>query len=141
MAGKLHHGHCLCGAVKFTVEPANSAVAACHCGMCRRWTGGPYLGVDCGTSFKTDDDTDIGIYESSQWAERAFCRKCGTTLFYRLKQDNHTYVSAGAIDDLEDPVLTDEVFIDEKPGYYSFEQDTKKMTGEELFAFFSGQES
>jgi len=98
------------------------------------------MGVDCGTSFRTEDDANLGIYNSSQWAERAFCRLCGTTLFYRLKDSHHTYVSAGVIDELENPVLTEEVFIDEKPNYYSFEQGTKKLTGEELFAFFSVRE-
>jgi hypothetical protein len=31
-----------------------------------------------------------------------------------------------------------QVFIEEKPQYYSFANKTKNMTGEELFAMFAG---
>ena len=34
-------GRCLCGAVTFTAKGVERHVHACHCGMCRRWAGGP----------------------------------------------------------------------------------------------------
>ena len=37
--------------------------------------------------------------------------------------------------------LTTEVFIDEKPGFYAFAQETNQMTGAELFALFEGQDN
>ncbi len=34
-------GQCLCGAVTFTAHNVEMHHHACHCGMCRRWAGGP----------------------------------------------------------------------------------------------------
>ena len=38
-------GQCLCGAVSFEAEPPKTAMHACHCEMCRRWTGSALLAV------------------------------------------------------------------------------------------------
>ena len=99
------------------------------------------MGIDCGSSFKANSDENLGVYKSSEWAERGFCRECGTSLFYRLKGGKQYYVSVEAIEDLQHISLTEEVFIDEKPDYYGFSQTTKQMTGAELFAYFSAKDS
>ncbi len=44
----------------------------------------------------------------------------------------------GIFDDDEDLIFDLQVFIEEKPEYYSFANQTKNMTGEELFAMFLG---
>jgi hypothetical protein len=62
--------------------------------MCRRWTAGPYLTVDCGDSFNVSDAAAVEVYRSSDWAERAFCKRCGSRLFYRLVGSNNHFVSA-----------------------------------------------
>jgi hypothetical protein len=33
-------------------------------------------------------------------------------------------------------VLTTEIFVDEKPGYYTFANETRKLTGQEVMAAF-----
>src|SRR5256885_2975991 len=71
------NGHRLCGAVSF-VSPQAGEIGACHCGYCRRWGGGPMLTVHCGPDVKFEGGENIGTYASSEWAERAFCRQCGT---------------------------------------------------------------
>ena len=40
-------GQCLCGAVRFDAVIARAEMGACHCAMCRRWTGGVFLSVEC----------------------------------------------------------------------------------------------
>ena len=45
-------------------------------------------------------------------------------------------LSAGALDDQSRLALTTEIFIDEKPLYYAFANETKKMTGAEVVAAF-----
>ena len=92
---------------------------------------------DCGTSLKIDDPSNLGAYRSSEWAERAFCKQCGTPLYYRLIDKDLYFVSAEAFDDLKDYAFTSQIFIDEKPAYYDFANKTHNMTGAEVFALFA----
>ena len=131
-------GECLCGAVKLTAESASPTVGACHCDTCRQWTGGPFMAVDCGTAVELTGQEHLGIYASSEWAERGFCQQCGSGLFYKLKQSGQYIVSAGILDIEKDLVFDHQVFIDEKPNYYCFSNPTKDMTGAEVFAMFTG---
>lgn len=127
-------GQCLCGAVTITAKAAAHEVGACHCAMCRRWGSGPFMEIDCGTDVIIEGEAHVRRYASSEWAERAFCGTCGTSLFYRLKDTNQHLVAVGLFADEDGLTLKTEVFIDEKPDFYSFAQDTQKLTGEELFA-------
>lgn len=128
---------CLCGAVKITVSGEHREVGACHCSMCRRWGGGPALAVDVGKDVAIEGQDNISVYRSSDWAERAFCKSCGSNLFYRLRQTGDHYLYAGLFDNQDDFALTAQVFIDEKPGYYAFANETKNMTGAEIFAMYA----
>jgi hypothetical protein len=130
-------GGCLCKAVRFTATPADNEVGTCHCSMCRRWTAGPFMVRDCGTSLKVEDKTNLGAYRSSEWAERGFCKSCGTPLYYRLIDRDSYFVSAEAFDDVTDISFTTQIFIDEKPAYYDFANNTHNLTGAEVFAQFA----
>jgi len=131
---------CLCGSVSISVQSSSKKVGACHCNMCRRWGGGPFMEIDCGSNVSFEGEDNISIYASSDWAERGFCKNCGTHLFYRLKENNQHMVPIGLFNDNEGLVFESQVFIDEKPSYYSFSNKTNDMTGAELFAKFSPPE-
>ena len=109
-------GRCLCGAVTFIAEGVPEAMGACHCGQCRRWGSGPAFATEVG-SIRFEDEANIGIYRSSDWAERGFCRTCGTNLFYRLVASGNTYVLLGIFDDQERWRFAEQIFIDDKPVY------------------------
>ena len=130
-------GSCLCGAVRVATKAPTKAVGACHCSMCRKWTGGPLLAIECGSEVRFEGDDNISVFSSSDWAERGFCRKCGSNLFYRLKKGGYYAISAGLLDDDKQLTFEHQVFIDEKPSYYSFANETKNMTGAEVFALYS----
>src|SRR5690348_7039322 len=105
-------GACLCKAVTFTAEGVDSKFSACHCGMCRRWNGGaPYFAVAVSKVTFTGDD-NIGRYDSSQWAERGFCKRCGTHLFYFLRPMQRYLMSMGSFDDTAQFTMSREIFID-----------------------------
>jgi hypothetical protein len=135
-------GHCLCGAVKVRATPVRRHVEACHCTMCRRWNGVAFVGVQCGSDVEIEGEANVVRYRSSEWAERGFCGRCGSNLFYRyLPLDNHSF-SAGLLPDDALLPLSEEIFIDEKPAYYAFDADSEKLTGPEVMAKFGiGQES
>ncbi|NJL78678.1 MAG: GFA family protein [Richelia sp. RM2_1_2] len=130
-------GSCLCGAVSVSIKTKTNNVDACHCNMCRKWTGGPLFAIECSGDVNFEGNENISVFDSSEWAERGFCRNCGTHLFYRLKQQQYYAVPVGLLDDDENFVLEKQIFIDQKPHFYSFANQTKNMTGEQVFAEFS----
>jgi len=129
-------GRCLCGAVSFTAEIAGRGIDVCHCSMCRRWTGGPLLGLAHDGAVRFQGAEHIGVYASSDWGERGFCRVCGSSLYWRVRGTDEYSFCARALDDPSALALTTEIFIDEKPGYYAFANETRKLTGEEAMASF-----
>lgn len=97
--------------------------------------------LNCGSDVTISGNENIQIFDSSEWAERGFCKNCGTHLFYRLKGTQEHMVPVGLFDDSLNVKFYNQVFIDEKPSYYSFADDTEKLTGEELFAKFAPPEN
>jgi hypothetical protein len=133
-------GHCLCGAVRFEVELDSLEYAACHCGMCRRWTGGPFFAAVAREVMILEGEASVRAYKTSDWASRVHCAECGSKLWYRLDQGGFCAVSVGALDDQSDMVLAEEIYIDCKPAGYAFAGDLKKKTEAEVMAAFASSE-
>ncbi|GAA4043181.1 GFA family protein [Parerythrobacter jejuensis] len=102
--------------------------------MCRRWCGSAYLAVQSDGRAEFTGEEHIGRFQSSDWAERGFCTRCGSNLYYRFLPTGAYSFLAGLFDDLGSMELGDQIFIDEKPHYYDFAQDTPKKTGAEVIA-------
>ncbi len=134
-------GQCLCGAVRFQAKPAGNAVSICHCGMCRRQMAGPFFAIECGDTFKAEDSPNLGVYSASDYGERIFCKQCGTVIAWRTKDGKFSEVSVNALDGLEDLRLKQEIFIEDKPDYYSFAEKTKQLTGQQVFELFAESQS
>ncbi len=135
--GQAVAGGCLCGAVRFTAVPEKPEMGVCHCGMCRRWSGGAFMAVSC-TDLALDDGAPVSFFASSEWGERGFCATCGTSLFWRMRagQGEHVAVSFQSFDDLAPFTFSEEIFIDEKPPHYDFAGDRPRRTGAEIIAAF-----
>src|SRR5262245_34345830 len=100
--GKVRSGECLCGAVRFTAAPREHDFGICHCSMCRKLSAGPVFAIECSGTVQVKDPSQLGVYQSSEWAERCFCKRCGTPLFYRLVGKDFYAVSVEAFDDRAD---------------------------------------
>jgi len=127
-------GSCLCGAVTITAPDLNE-IAACHCGMCRRWGGGPFMTLHAGPDVTVSGP--VKAYRSSDWAERAFCPECGTHLYYHLLPVNDYILSAGLFPESSSFLFKRQIFVDQKPGNYEFANDTEQLTEAQVFAQFS----
>ncbi len=139
-SNKCASGSCLCGAVCVHASSAELNAGACHCGMCVKWGGAALLSVHCGSGVSFSDEDAVQRYQSSEWAERGFCKHCGTHLFYRLiGQDNYS-IPVGLFDDNTAFHMSQQIFIDKKPGYYSFADDTENLTEAETFARYAPPE-
>ncbi|MEX1107446.1 MAG: GFA family protein [Dongiaceae bacterium] len=128
-------GQCLCGAVRFTAKDVETHYHACHCGMCRRWAGGPSFSASAsGVEFKGAEN--ILRYDSSEWAERGSCKRCGGNLFYYLKPADQYMMCVGTFDEPKGFELVGEIFIDHKPDGYAFAGNLPKQTEAEILALW-----
>lgn len=131
-------GGCLCGAVRYSLKKAPDHIGACHCGMCRKFSGGIELGLDVAfDDVVWENEDSIRTYKSSDWAERGFCGICGSGLFYRIAPgdilpEGMLSLSAGSLDDLSGLPLTQEVYIDCKPGGYAFAGERRQLTEQDV---------
>jgi hypothetical protein len=129
-------GKCLCGAVRYSAATAENHHHACHCSMCRRWSGGPVLASSV-SELKLEGEEHVTRYSSSPWAQRGFCRQCGSHLFYYLVPFEMYMMCVGTFDDTTPFVLASEIFIDEKPAGYAFAGEHPRLTGAEAVARYS----
>lgn len=138
-------GQCLCGAVKFTLRDVKTEFGGCHCKMCQRWTGSALLAITVPADTITIDGVEnVKTYQSSEWAERSWCDKCGSGVWYRVTSPGPyggTYhVPVGLLDDPSGMTLKTEIFVDVRNPAFSYAEDTKKMTGAEVMAQFAPPE-
>lgn len=129
-------GRCICGAVIFAGTAVSGDVTVCHCDTCRGWSSGPYFSITL-SDLRFQGTDSIAKVQSSDWAERAFCRECGSSLYYHIVGSNEYQMSAGALDDLSDLNLNLQVFIDRKPSFYNFAEQTTCMDTAKVLAAFS----
>lgn len=127
-------GQCLCGSVTISV-PENPEAHACHCSMCQRWNGGPLFAFHS-EEIEISGNEHITCYQSSDWAERAFCQKCGSHLYYHLLGTQSYEVSTGLFSAQTEFTLQDEIFIDRKPSFYELKNDVPKLTEKETLEKF-----
>ncbi len=124
-------GKCLCGAITFEAEEVDPHVHACHCSMCRNWTGGPLMAATV-KNISFGGEEKLKTYKSSEWAERGFCSDCGTSLFYHLFEPEMYLMCTGSFEDGDQFSLDGEIYVDEKPKGYDFAGDHPRLTGEEF---------
>jgi hypothetical protein len=78
-------GGCLCGAVRYRAQGTPYDVTHCHCTLCRRASGAPFV-----TWFSVPAQGFRFVqgmpsrFASSPEAVRTFCGRCGTALTFQL---------------------------------------------------------
>lgn len=130
------NGSCLCGACQFTAVPEHGA-HACHCANCRKWSGGVFLSVHCGTSVVFNAGAPVSRYGSSDWAERVFCARCGSSLVWQMKDGSSQIVSIQAFDSPSDFVIESQIYVDRKPDNYALANRTEMLTEAQVIAKYA----
>jgi len=125
-------GGCLCGAVRFVAKDVRDDFGACHCEMCRRWTGSALLGVTVPEGNVTwEGAAQIATRQTSGWAERAWCRECGSGLWFRVTMEGaysgNYELPIGLFDDANGMVMGNEIYIDHKPDSYAYVGAGRKL--------------
>jgi hypothetical protein len=138
-------GGCLCGAVRLSITELPGSFGACHCEMCRRWTGSAFLAVETPAERVHVEGADaVARMQSSDWAERAWCARCGSPLWYRVTEPGVAGFGAyeiplGLLDDASGLRFATEIFADCKPDSYTYEGMAARetLTRAETFAKFA----
>ena len=112
-------GRCLCGFVRFQVAGPLRRVIACHCAQCRRWSGNFVATTNARTEDLTFESADtLAWFRSSAEAERGFCARCGSNLFWRRIGDRHTSITAGTLDPPTGLRIAEHIFVADKSDFY-----------------------
>jgi hypothetical protein len=115
-------GQCLCGAVRFELQPPLRAVTVCHCGQCRRWHGhiGAYTAVPRDKLVMTES-RGLAWFASSSFARRGFCRDCGSSLFWEGDGRDTISVTAGSLDSPTGVFTALQIYAKDVGDYYSLD--------------------
>ncbi len=126
-------GCCFCGAVRFTASLPSKWCAHCHCSMCRKTHGAGYVtwvGFESGQVKITDTGTQLNWFDSSAGAQRGFCKKCGSSLFFRSERwAGELHVALGSMDDGIDRRPQANVFFDRHVDWMPIDATLKQVDG------------
>lgn len=109
-------GHCLCGALGFSLDWPSKWVAHCHCTQCRRAHGAAFvtwIGMAEDRVRIDDAQSQLRWFASSPGAERGFCACCGSSLFFRsARWPGELHLAHGNLDGEADRAPMAHVFWD-----------------------------
>jgi hypothetical protein len=115
-------GGCLCGAVRYEVDPPLRDVILCHCQMCRKAHGhvGAYTAAPK-AALRVTESRGLKWYQSSAVARRGFCRECGGTLFWERPAGDLVSIAAGTLDGPTGLATTLQIYVDDAGDYYEID--------------------
>ena len=92
-------GSCLCGAIRYVCTEWPCDVHYCHCRLCQKAFGNVFavFGSLPKTSLRFTHGTPH-FFRSTPYAERGFCRDCGTPLTFRYLRSDWIAISIGSLD-------------------------------------------
>ena len=99
--------------------------------MCRRW-GGAFYAALTGDLATISGEDRVTVYTSSDWAERAFCSQCGSTLWFRFLPTGNRSFSAGLFDAARDHAVDREIFADHAASWTRLEGAHLRLDAAEI---------
>ncbi|BAI72197.1 glutathione-dependent formaldehyde-activating GFA [Azospirillum sp. B510] len=123
-------GGCLCGGVRFLLAERPDGVVTCHCSQCRRFHGhfGAYITVPRDT-VTFDADGTLSWYRSSSFAERGFCGRCGSSLFWKGDGKREIEIAAGCLDQPTGLTTLCHGYVADKADYYDIADGLEQFAG------------
>ncbi|WP_028007155.1 GFA family protein [Solimonas flava] len=115
MADSSIHGGCLCGAVRFAIDPPFQKMIHCHCSRCRKGSGTGHatnLTADAAQLRWLAGEDAISRYElpSAKAFGKWFCRHCGAPLPRLRRNSTLVVIPAGSLDTPPPLTPTDHIF-------------------------------
>ena len=109
-------GGCFCGRVRYEVKGELFNRTNCHCSMCRRTSGAPFVAWFTVTQANFHWlSGQPAAFESSPGVTRAFCRDCGTALtFARSDHEGEVDITTCSLDAPAEIPPEDHTFVGSK---------------------------
>ena len=115
----MHFGGCLCGAVRYKLNGELRGVINCFCEQCRRTSGHHVAATSVPlTQFTLEKDDQLNWYTSSESAQRGFCGKCGSNLFWKNNQRENISIMAGTLDTPTGLATVENIFVEDMSDYH-----------------------
>ena len=115
-------GQCLCGAIRFQTSATPQGASMCHCGQCRRQSGGIWSSAYVKETELTITG-DVRWFAASPKARRGFCPTCGSFLFWQGTGEDTISFALGAVDNPTGITLEKHIFTADKGDYYDIADD------------------
>ena len=133
VSDKQANGGCFCGAVRFSAQAPSKWCAHCHCSMCRRTHGAGYVtwvGYKQEQINITRGKEMMTWFDSSPGAQRGFCNKCGSSIFFRSERwAGELHIALGCMDDRIDRQPQANVFFDQHVDWMPIDETLKQVDG------------
>jgi len=126
-------GGCLCGSVRYraTIRETET-VAHCHCGMCRKASGGTLVSwIDVATKDFAFTRGQPAHFKSSHIAERTFCGTCGCQFTFQFivnpEEDSEIlWLTLGSTNRPEDFEFACHIFTDDQLPWLHFDDQLER---------------
>lgn len=119
-----HTGSCLCGGVKYRISGPLREIIACHCNQCRKTSGHYVAATQCAAEDMTIEGETLRWFRSSETAERGFCGRCGSNLFWRRFGNENVSIFAGTLDGATGLKMASQIHTESKGDYYDLPECT-----------------
>ncbi|ANP36948.1 aldehyde-activating protein [Phaeobacter gallaeciensis] len=110
-------GSCLCGDIRFETAAAPQGPSMCHCSQCRKQSGGVWA-----SAYVPETELilhgPVSWYAASVGAERGFCVRCGSFLFWKAHDEDTISFALGAVEDPSGLKIEKHIFCASKGDYY-----------------------
>ena len=119
---------CLCGSIKIKTKGYHRNVSNCHCIQCRKTHGiyGAYSNVK-DKDIKFINKKNLGWFKSSKNAKRGFCKKCGASIFFKIKDSDNISIAAGMFDKPTKLKTMRNIFVRTKSDFYKITDKLPKF--------------
>ena len=112
-------GACLCGRVRFMTRGPLRGVVYCHCSQCRRQTGHYLATTDVEDANIVIEGADnLTWFAASDFAQRGFCKTCGSVMFWKRNGADRLAVTAGTFAAPSGLAGECHIFVADKGDYY-----------------------
>jgi hypothetical protein len=113
------HGGCLCGGVRYEVQGELRPIVACHCSQCARTSGHFVAATACAPEYlRIVTDETLAWFASSDLADRGFCSRCGSSLFWKPRGEGHISIMAGSLVPPTRLRIAEHIYVASKSDYY-----------------------